>query len=57
MLSENGVEVPPSRLGIDAKTSIIMPYHVALDCLRESKRAVKIGTTNRGIGLPMSIKW
>jgi len=30
MLSENGVEVPPSRLGIDAKTSIIMPYHVAL---------------------------
>jgi adenylosuccinate synthase len=50
MLSANGVEVPPSRLGIDAKTSIIMPYHVALDGLRESKRAVKIGTTNRGIG-------
>ncbi|MCX9083832.1 MAG: adenylosuccinate synthase [Candidatus Methanoperedens sp.] len=50
MLSENGVEVPPLRLGIDAKTSIIMPYHVALDGLRESKRAVKIGTTNRGIG-------
>ncbi len=50
MLSENGVEVPPSRLGIDAKTSIIMPYHVALDGLRESKRTVKIGTTNRGIG-------
>ena len=50
MLSENGVEVPPSKLGIDAKTSIIMPYHVALDGLRESKRAVKIGTTNRGIG-------
>src|SRR5659263_665330 len=50
MLSDNGVEVPPSRLGIDAKTSIIMPYHVALDGLRESKRAVKIGTTNRGIG-------
>lgn len=50
MLSENGVEVPPSKLGIDAKTSIIMPYHVALDGLREQKRAVKIGTTNRGIG-------
>lgn len=50
MLSDNGVEVPPSRLGIDAKTSIIMPYHVALDGLRESKRAIKIGTTNRGIG-------
>jgi adenylosuccinate synthase len=50
MLSENGVEVTPAKLGIDAKTSIIMPYHVALDGLRESKRAVKIGTTNRGIG-------
>lgn len=50
MLSANGVEVGPSRLGIDAKTSIIMPYHIALDGLRESKRAVKIGTTNRGIG-------
>ncbi|MFZ3170334.1 MAG: adenylosuccinate synthase [Candidatus Methanoperedens sp.] len=50
MLSDNGVEVPPSKLGIDAKTSIIMPYHVALDGLREQKRAVKIGTTNRGIG-------
>lgn len=50
MLSKNGVEVTPSKLGIDAKTSIIMPYHVALDSLRESKRAVKIGTTSRGIG-------
>ena len=50
MLKENGVEVPPEKLGIDAKTSIIMPYHVALDSLRESKRAVKIGTTSRGIG-------
>lgn len=50
MLLENGVEVTPAKLGIDAKTSIIMPYHVALDGLRESKRAVKIGTTNRGIG-------
>jgi len=50
MLAGNGVEVTPSKLGIDAKTSIIMPYHVALDTLRESKRAVKIGTTSRGIG-------
>jgi len=50
MLAENGVEVTPRKLGIDAKTSIIMPYHIALDTLRESKRAVKIGTTNRGIG-------
>lgn len=50
MLADNGVKVTPSKLGIDAKTSIIMPYHIALDTLRESKRTVKIGTTNRGIG-------
>lgn len=50
MLKESGVEVGPEKLGIDAKTSIIMPYHIALDSLRESRRAVKIGTTNRGIG-------
>ncbi len=50
MLSGCGVEVTPAKLGIDAKTSIIMPYHIALDRLRESKRAVKIGTTSRGIG-------
>jgi adenylosuccinate synthase len=50
MLADNGVEVTPAKLGIDAKTSIIMPYHIALDALRESKRTVKIGTTNRGIG-------
>ncbi|MCX9010617.1 MAG: adenylosuccinate synthase [Candidatus Methanoperedens sp.] len=50
MLAENGTTVKPDKLGIDAKTSIIMPYHIALDSLRESKRAVKIGTTNRGIG-------
>ncbi|MBU4372933.1 MAG: adenylosuccinate synthase [Euryarchaeota archaeon] len=50
MLAENGVKVTPAKLGIDAKTSIIMPYHIALDSLRESKRAVKIGTTSRGIG-------
>ncbi len=50
MLAENGVEVTKEKLGIDAKTSIIMPYHIALDSLRESKRAVKIGTTSRGIG-------
>ncbi len=50
MLAGNGVKVTPEKLGIDAKTSIIMPYHIALDALRESKRAVKIGTTSRGIG-------
>jgi len=38
------------NLGIDAKTSIIMPYHIALDELRERGRKEKIGTTKRGIG-------
>lgn len=38
------------NIGIDAKTSIIMPYHIALDELRESGRKEKIGTTKRGIG-------
>ncbi len=50
MLSENGVSVSPEKLGIDGKTSIIMPYHIALDTLREQRRSVKIGTTSRGIG-------
>lgn len=50
MLAENGVQVTPEKLGIDAKTSIIMPYHMVLDGLREGKRTVKIGTTSRGIG-------
>jgi len=50
MLRENGIVITPAKLGIDAKTSIIMPYHIALDTLRESRRALKIGTTNRGIG-------
>ncbi|MDW7731739.1 MAG: adenylosuccinate synthase [Methanolobus sp.] len=50
MLAEGGIELSPEKLGIDAKTSIIMPYHIELDGLRESKRAEKIGTTKRGIG-------
>jgi adenylosuccinate synthase len=37
-------------LGIDPKTTIIMPYHIELDSLREKARTEKIGTTNRGIG-------
>ncbi|MDD3041903.1 MAG: adenylosuccinate synthase [Methanosarcinaceae archaeon] len=50
MLRENGVEVNPEKLGIDAKASIIMPYHIELDGLREAARETKIGTTKRGIG-------
>ncbi len=46
-LEAEGITV---NLGIDAKTSIIMPYHIALDELREQGRKDKIGTTKRGIG-------
>ncbi|MCD4703304.1 MAG: adenylosuccinate synthase [Methanosarcinaceae archaeon] len=50
MLEKGGITVTPEKLGIDAKTSIIMPYHIELDGLRESSRKEKIGTTKRGIG-------
>lgn len=50
MLEKTGVEVSSDKLGIDAKTSIIMPYHIELDGLRESSRKEKIGTTKKGIG-------
>lgn len=50
MLAGGGIDISPEKLGIDAKTSIIMPYHIELDDLRESKRTEKIGTTKRGIG-------
>jgi len=50
MLSAGGIDLPPEKMGIDAKTSIIMPYHIELDVLRESKRTERIGTTGRGIG-------
>lgn len=46
-LESEGIKL---NLGIDAKTSIIMPYHIELDSLREKQRSKKIGTTNRGIG-------
>ncbi len=49
-LAEDGTLVDDKKMGIDAKTSIIMPYHVELDDLRESARTEKIGTTKRGIG-------
>ncbi|MCJ7445518.1 MAG: adenylosuccinate synthase [Methanotrichaceae archaeon] len=46
-LTSEGVQLD---LGIDAKTSIIMPYHIELDRLSEKARTNKIGTTSRGIG-------
>ncbi|NYT02179.1 MAG: adenylosuccinate synthase [Methanosarcinales archaeon] len=46
-LRHSGLEVD---IGIDPKTTIIMPYHIELDSLREKARSDKIGTTKRGIG-------
>jgi len=50
MLEKHEIKVDASKLGIDAKTSIIMPYHIEMDGLREAARTEKIGTTKRGIG-------
>ncbi|WMW25369.1 adenylosuccinate synthase [Methanolobus sediminis] len=50
MLADGGIKLDATRVGVDAKASIIMPYHVELDGLRESQRTEKIGTTKRGIG-------
>ncbi|WMW23189.1 adenylosuccinate synthase [Methanolobus mangrovi] len=50
MLAEGGIKLDAKRVGVDAKTSIIMPYHIELDGLKESLRTEKIGTTKRGIG-------
>ncbi len=50
MLAQGGIHIGPDKLGIDAKTSIIMPYHIELDGLKESSRSEKIGTTKKGIG-------
>jgi adenylosuccinate synthase len=49
-LAEGGINLDSTRVGVDAKASIIMPYHIEMDGLRESQRTEKIGTTKRGIG-------
>ena len=49
-LKNKGVEVSPENLKISAFCHTIMPYHSAMDTLREKKRVQKIGTTKRGIG-------
>ena len=49
-LEAAGVDVR-SRLRISEATTLILPYHVAIDHAREAKRGqAKIGTTGRGIG-------
>jgi adenylosuccinate synthase len=50
MLEKHGIEINAKKLGIDAKTSIIMPYHIEMDELKEASREQKIGTTKRGVG-------
>jgi adenylosuccinate synthase len=49
-LESNGVPVR-ERLRISPSCPLILPYHVALDVARETRRGIgKIGTTGRGIG-------
>ena len=49
-LEKRGVEVQ-SRLKVDGRSHLILPYHIRLDSHREKALGnAKIGTTNRGIG-------
>jgi adenylosuccinate synthase len=49
-LEQNGIEVR-ERLRISEACVLILPYHVALDVVREKARGARaIGTTGRGIG-------
>ena len=48
-ISENNLD--PSRLAVSDRSHLIMPYHVVLDQLEETKRgSAAIGTTGRGVG-------
>ncbi len=50
-LRARGREVGPDKLVISSHAHVILPYHTALDRLREGARGDrKIGTTGRGIG-------
>ena len=49
-LEQAGLDVC-SRLKVSEAATLILPYHVAIDQARETKRGLaKIGTTGRGIG-------
>ena len=49
-LEKRGVEVR-SRLKVDGRSHLILPYHIRLDSHREKALGnARIGTTNRGIG-------
>lgn len=50
-LNAAGVKNVEGRLKIAPTTTLILPYHIALDQAREASRGIgKIGTTGRGIG-------
>ena len=50
-LRKRGIEVTPANLGVSEQAHLILPYHRALDKLKEQKVGPgKIGTTGRGIG-------
>lgn len=50
-LRSQGVKITPENLLISETCHLVMPYHKALDKMREAKRGdKKIGTTGRGIG-------
>ena len=48
-IKKAGIDIN-GRLKISTLAHVILPYHKILDCLRETKRKNKIGTTGRGIG-------
>lgn len=51
MLEVNGYNIDTRRLLVSERAHVIMPYHLAIDALREGARgSAKIGTTGRGIG-------
>lgn len=50
-LKELGIKITPDKLKISDRAHLIMPYHRALDGLKESARGKNdIGTTKKGIG-------
>ncbi|MEM7144318.1 MAG: adenylosuccinate synthase [Verrucomicrobiota bacterium] len=50
-LAEQGIQVTPDKLQISDRAHLVLPYHRALDAVRENALGDnKIGTTKRGIG-------
>jgi adenylosuccinate synthase len=50
-LRDAGLLIDPARLVVSERAPLILPYHRALDHLREQRLGVgRIGTTGRGIG-------